>query len=448
MIEKDKLTQIVKGVQKDKSNFEVLYTYVIDRVYFWCYTVIGNEADAKDAAQNAMICIYKSIQSLKNPEMFNSWMYRLVRNTCLNYIQKYKKKEYEFRQNEYDESYEVNIKDERRENIPHKAYDLKEIKRLIASFINNLPKIQREIIILYYLEEMKISEIAEVLGCSNGTIKGNLHRGRKKLETQVNEYQEKHHVKLYTVVIIPLMGLIINEYKNEICSKQDLHYNKTNFNSSGITTIGNIANILSMKLLTILLVATITIGIIGYSYGNKNDTNIELEDINNIDIVDIAMFNKVNVNPYIQNISYSTFPTKKSLNIIITFKKDVDKDKIKIICNNEIIAFNKNLKEVSMVITTNGKYTISIEGKKVSFDINHIYPSAPELMSVDYYEDYIKLNIDDELSQINYELSHVEYNGKHYDINRNLEVLGSFENEIVVNIYIDENCYRKYYIEI
>ncbi|MFV0393715.1 MAG: RNA polymerase sigma factor, partial [Coprobacillaceae bacterium] len=75
MDKKEKLTQIVRIVQDDMSQFELLYSHISTKVYYWCYTVVTNESIAKDLVQESMIKIYEKLHTLDNPDAFYSWMY-------------------------------------------------------------------------------------------------------------------------------------------------------------------------------------------------------------------------------------------------------------------------------------------------------------------------------------------------------------------------------------
>lgn len=126
---KDKgLTQIVEEVQKDSKQFELLYSRIAKKVYYWCITILKNSSEAEDVMQESMILIYKKIHTLKSPEYFNSWMYRLVTNCCYGHLNK--KKDLEFSINEdFDDGFESRFSESRREYLPKEAYDLSETKK-------------------------------------------------------------------------------------------------------------------------------------------------------------------------------------------------------------------------------------------------------------------------------------------------------------------------------
>jgi len=188
-VDKDELNQIVAKVQNDMDQFELLYTAIEGKIYYWCCNVIGNESEAKDAAQEAMIRIYNKLNTLTTPETFESWIYILVRNVCYAYLRKNKRNDkllLDF--HAYEGKSENNIREKRVEVLPKEAYELKVKKTFIQNRIQELPKKQKIVITLYYLDELKIHEIAEKLDCSIGTIKSRLHDGRKSLEKSISKF--------------------------------------------------------------------------------------------------------------------------------------------------------------------------------------------------------------------------------------------------------------------
>lgn len=75
-----------------------------------------------------------------------------------------------------------------------------------------------------------------------------MHAGRKNQELQINEHQTKHKVKLYRTSILPLLGLILNEYCEDICSKQNLEFDKSLFVNDYSSLMRKILNLLPDKM--------------------------------------------------------------------------------------------------------------------------------------------------------------------------------------------------------
>lgn len=460
MDKKEKLTQIVKDVQKDKGQFELLYSQVVNRVYFWCFTVIGNESESKDIAQEVMIHIYKQIDKVDKPEYFTSWMYRLTRNYCINYLQREKKLKQELLgDDEFSGNFESVVMEERGDHLPPEAYDIKEKRKLIASFIEKLPRRQREVITLYYIEEMRVNEIAQILDYNRGSVKSRLHSGRKNLESQIKEYQTKHNVKLYSTVGVPTVGLLLNEYYKDISSNHTLTFDKSIYNAGstslatgvGATTAtslaGNVVVIIMTKIILVTVIAAaciaIVVTVINDSFLNDNNSNVEMNYHPSM-ISNYEMYEKLKGNSYIRNISYLKFPMRSSLDVNVQLKKDVKDKDLKIMFNNEEIYFERDNRDILLQIEENGVYTIITEEFETTFTINNMNEYAPELIEVFNEDNYLYLIVNDELSQIDYEKSYVEYQGKIYTIEKDLKVYGVSSGLVKVTIFHRDGYYITY----
>lgn len=85
------LDRIVKIVQADKKQFELLYSQIFNKVYFWCYTIMGNKQDAEIACQESISNIYFKIDTLKNTETINAWIYKITTSVCYSQLRNKKK---------------------------------------------------------------------------------------------------------------------------------------------------------------------------------------------------------------------------------------------------------------------------------------------------------------------------------------------------------------------
>lgn len=75
--------------------------------------------------------------------------------------------------------------------------DYAETKRLMKEILDGLPEDQKLCVLMYYYEELSVSDIADALGCSTGTVKSRLNYARKKIRNDVEELERKG-TKLYT----------------------------------------------------------------------------------------------------------------------------------------------------------------------------------------------------------------------------------------------------------
>ncbi|MFV0392972.1 MAG: RNA polymerase sigma factor [Coprobacillaceae bacterium] len=454
MDKKEELTQIVRTVQRGKGQFELLYSHVINKVYYWCYSIVNDETLAKDLAQECMIKIYQKFDTLKNAETFSSWMYILVRNFCYDFVRSSKRKNSQFLEsNDFSEDFENVIEEERIDNLPDEAYNLKEVKQIVTSCVENLTSKQREVIILFYLEEFTTLEISKILDCKVGTVKTNLHYGRRKLEKQLTDYQDENNIKLYSGILLPLLGLILQERQDEMGDKQNLSYDEEIYKTNSLSTLTKRINVISTNMLSVIsitvVVSIIAIIVLVTQVINNNTISNNGSTTYQSSIDDLEMLKKVESNPYIESITYGTFPSRNSTPVLINLKRDITEQNIQVLFDREKIEFNKNEREISILATQNGEYSIIINNQKLSFNVNSIDEYAPEIVRIHNYGNYLQLIVNDEMSQINYEKSYVEYKGKQYEITSNNQVAGNFSGDIIVYVYNNLAHYRYYefYIE-
>ena len=145
------------------------------------YRFLGNYEDACDIAQDAFVRVHKSLRKFKGDCSFKTWLYRIVLNLSRNKY-RWKKRRGEFGKVSIDNP----GRDER--NGPMEIPDgrlsvareirRKEIQLRINESLSRLPREYREILVLRHIEGLPYSDIARLLGCSEGTMKSRLHRAR------------------------------------------------------------------------------------------------------------------------------------------------------------------------------------------------------------------------------------------------------------------------------
>jgi len=436
---KGELTQIIETVQNDMEQFEMLYSHIVNKVYYWCYSIVNDESVAKDLTQESMIRIYQKLHTLDDAEAFYSWTYVLVRNICYSYLRSNKKADSSFMVlEEYSDDFENTIKEGKTENLPEEAYNLKETKRLIVSFVEALPRKQKEVIMLFYLEEFTTQEIAEMLNYNIGTVRTCLYYGRKNLAKQIEEYQEKNNIRLYSMILLPLLGSILQEYSEEISDNQNLSYDKRSFKTGKLSKSLYFKDIMAISVIGITVVVTV-LTIVAVFMQPRNNIVDSDKFTSTSDLYD-----KLDENPYVESITYYTFPTRDSTPVLINLKKDVSEQTIEILFGNQEIPFDIKDRVITVIAKQNGEYTMTIDGKKTTFLVDTINQYAPEVTGIQKHENYLQLYINDELEQINYQKSYLLYENKKYQVTNANQVMGSFSGNIVVYIFNDLDQYIYY----
>ncbi len=164
--------------QGDGECFELLYKLHKRRVYSLCLRMTGNFEAAEDLTQDAFLQLYRKITSFRGESAFSTWLHRLTVNIVLMQLRKKGLPEVSL-----DETLEPT-----EEGGPKKEFGFEDrvlagsIDRVILErMIETLPPGYRVIFVLHDIEGYEHNEIAEMLGCSVGNSKSQLHKARVKL---------------------------------------------------------------------------------------------------------------------------------------------------------------------------------------------------------------------------------------------------------------------------
>lgn len=173
---------IVKVQRGDINAFEQLFELYKNKALRTVYLMTRNKDVSEDIVQEAFVLCYTSIKGLKNPEYFKTWFYRILTRTTWRYMEKEKRLipvEHIFEK--LEEGYE---------DTPLEKLEQKETSGLLFQEILKLkPKLQTTLI-LYYYNEFSIKEIADVMGCLEGTVKSRLYTGRQKLKKNLSKQED------------------------------------------------------------------------------------------------------------------------------------------------------------------------------------------------------------------------------------------------------------------
>ncbi len=162
----------------------------LEGVYSFTLRFIGSSHDAEDVVQDTFLKAWKSLKKYDaRSSKFKTWLYRIARNTAIDFLRK--KKHVPFSQFETDAGVNVLMEtvaseEELPESLMAKLEDAKELH----ATLEQLPPKAREIVLLYYTNDMTFEEIGEILGEPANTVKSRHRRAlqalRKILEPITN----------------------------------------------------------------------------------------------------------------------------------------------------------------------------------------------------------------------------------------------------------------------
>ena len=185
--EKDLVRQAQEG---SLWAFERLVHKYDKRVLSLAFQLVGNRQDAEDVYQEAFMKVYNKINRFRFESDFYTWLYRIVVNCAISY----RKKRNRERHRSIEEAAEKETGWYRipadPKLGPDDLIDTTEIREQIQSSMEALPLMQRVVFTLRFLQDFKIREIAQIIGCSEGTVKNYLFRSTQKMRMHLLAYIE------------------------------------------------------------------------------------------------------------------------------------------------------------------------------------------------------------------------------------------------------------------
>jgi len=175
----------IRGAQAGNSAcFEVLYHQYKRRVYSLCLRMISEPAEAEELAQEAFLQVYRKIHTFRGESAFSTWLHRLVVNVVLMHLRKKV-----LPQLPLEELLQPRGEDEpRREFGEHDSTLRVANERVVLErAIAYLPPGYRLIFVLHDVEGYEHKEIADMLGCTVGNSKSQLHKARLRLRALLRQ---------------------------------------------------------------------------------------------------------------------------------------------------------------------------------------------------------------------------------------------------------------------
>ena len=171
--------ELIEGCQRGEPEaFSLLFEANKDRVYSIALRYSGNEAQAMDIAQETFLKLLSRIQDFRGEASFDSWLYRLVVNSCLDHQRRVR------RWMPFLEDF-LNIFRASGETALEELLRA-EMQTQVRQVVATLAPEQRIAVILRYTEGLSYEEIAGILGCSTGTVASRLNRAHKVLERRLS----------------------------------------------------------------------------------------------------------------------------------------------------------------------------------------------------------------------------------------------------------------------
>lgn len=178
--------RLVREAQSgDSEAFHRLVFLYDSRVMSVAMRLLQNEQDAEDLYQEVFMKVFMNIRNFRFESDFFTWLYRITVNTAFNF-KKSMRKHYKVEKGAEDEGMDLDwILDPESSRTNHG----RELQDAVMKAVDTLPQKQRTVFVLKHLENLKIKDIASILGCAEGTVKKYLFRAMEKLRVELEEYR-------------------------------------------------------------------------------------------------------------------------------------------------------------------------------------------------------------------------------------------------------------------
>ena len=162
--------------------YELVQPY-LKAVFVAAFSILRNEADAEEVAQEAILKAFKALAGFRQEAKFSTWLIQIAINEAKMKLRKDRRhlyKSIDEGQRMDDGDYVPNDFADWRE-IPSESLERKELRQALAKALDQLPEKHRSVLILRDVQHLSIAETAQVLGLSEPNVKTRLSRARLQM---------------------------------------------------------------------------------------------------------------------------------------------------------------------------------------------------------------------------------------------------------------------------
>ena len=166
------LIEMLREPRTRREGFAVLVKQYSEKLYWKVRRIVLSHEDANDVLQNVFIKVWSNLQNFQGKSSLSTWLYRIAINESLDFLRKQKLAD-KVSADEDDSVASRLMSDE--------YFDGDEVQARLQEAVARLPEVQRTVFILKYFEEMKYSEMSQILNTSEGALKASYHLAVKKI---------------------------------------------------------------------------------------------------------------------------------------------------------------------------------------------------------------------------------------------------------------------------
>jgi RNA polymerase sigma-70 factor (ECF subfamily) len=171
---------VLRSRRGDDSALEELVSRWETRLFYYVRRLVDNEDDAWDVLQETWLHVIRGIGSLREPRCLPAWLYRIARCNAMRRLR-----------NRYDEQSVIEETEKSLETDMETEPSGFEDGEQVHYGLSRLSLPHREVLTLYFLQDLSTEEIAGILGTSVGTVKSRLHYAKRALRRILEQEAEK-----------------------------------------------------------------------------------------------------------------------------------------------------------------------------------------------------------------------------------------------------------------
>jgi len=184
MVDQDR-SLVARAQGGDLRAFETLVERHRRRIYSLAYRMTCTHEDADDVLQETFVRAYCNLRRFDLERPFANWLYTIAANLCLDRRRRAKREQ----RVAWDAVEGGRLELETADTYgPDRETENGELREQIEEAIARLPERQRAALVLFEVEDLKITEVAELMECSEGAVKSTLHRARRRLRDELRDY--------------------------------------------------------------------------------------------------------------------------------------------------------------------------------------------------------------------------------------------------------------------
>lgn len=173
------LVELLKRPETRRKAFEIVVRQYSETLYWKVRRMVLTHDDADDVMQNVMLKAWTNIDSFQQQSLLSTWLYRIAINESLNFIRSQRNKA-------------VNIDADKQAELADRLmadpyFDGDETAAQLQQAIASLPDVQRTVFNLRYYDNMKYSEMSQLLDTTEGALKASYHIAAKKITEFFNQ---------------------------------------------------------------------------------------------------------------------------------------------------------------------------------------------------------------------------------------------------------------------